>query len=325
MRITIALCLILACVVDMPLASAGKLSRARDEVRGSSKSKDDDEDDDKKTSSSSSGKLSKARDEVRSPSHPSGGRGGSYHHPPKQSSTAGFFGFFSFSDPAPRETVYVVSEPAQVIEYSGTPVIYQDPYMPALCDDYQLMFPPHPYADGAEGFMKQLTPNIHTSWLGRAQVELGDDFDGLHRTGVALNLEHINRFGFDFDWNTFNEDLDGGGHDELHLGELDVLYRIVEGESALVRVGIGTAWLGDTHDTDFGINFTVKGDLAPVKPFILSTEFDIGTIGGAEHLHLSGSIGAMIYERCEFYGGYDYHRIGDVELDGPLLGLRIWF
>ena len=30
-------------------------------------------------------------------------------------------------------------------------------------------------------------------------------------------------------------------------------------------------------------------------------------------------------DRFELFGGYDYRRIGNIELKGPMAGLQIWF
>ena len=71
-------------------------------------------------------------------------------------------------------------------------------------------------------------------------------------------------------------------------------------------------------------NFTLRGDFAPCRPVVLSGEIDLGRLGDAEHLHLAGTAGVML-DRFEVYGGYDYRRIGDVELQGPMIGLRLWW
>jgi hypothetical protein len=167
-------------------------------------------------------------------------------------------------------------------------------------------------------------PGEGQSWSGRVGVEHGSDFADIDRTGFSFLLESESGLGIDFDWDSYAEDLAGGGHDELHVGEVDLLYRFVENEQLLFRAGLGVAWLGDAYDTNAGINFTLKADFAPCDPFVLSGELDLGTLGDAEHLHAAGTVGMMIH-RCEVYGGYDYRRIGDVEIQGPMIGLRVWF
>lgn len=218
----------------------------------------------------------------------------------------------------------MISEPSEVILHPGSPLIQDQVIAPTVYETYQRRFASYPYALGCDGFQFETTGDCGGTWAGRVQVEIGSDFDGLDRTGVGFLIESIGGFGFDFDWDSFTEDLPGGGHDELHLAEFNFLYRVVQTDRSLVRVGIGPAWLGDSYDTDFGINFTLRGDFAPADPWILSGELDLGTLGDAQHVHATGTIGVML-NRCELFGGYDYRRIGDAELQGPMMGLRIWF
>ncbi len=40
--------------------------------------------------------------------------------------------------------------------------------------------------------------------------------------------------------------------------------------------------------------------------------------------HGAASLGVM-WKRVEFFSGYDYRKIGPVELEGPLFGARVWW
>jgi hypothetical protein len=33
----------------------------------------------------------------------------------------------------------------------------------------------------------------------------------------------------------------------------------------------------------------------------------------------------LIHRHWELFGGYDFYRIGAVDLQGPMAGLRLWF
>ncbi|WP_425395984.1 hypothetical protein [Aeoliella sp.] len=336
MRATVALCLV-CLVVTGSTATAGTLSRARKQVRREApKSKSHDDDDDDRPS----GSLSKARKAVRSDSrresrrrdddhhHHGGGGGGHYHRPPRFAPSCGPAGFFSFHtcSPPPVVETYVVEEPVYVTQPTvvDPAPVYVDSVGPTLSQQFCQHLAPYPYAMGAEGFMITTTPDCWNTFSGRVQVEGGSDFDAIDRTGLSFMIEGEGGFGLDFDWDSYSEDLPGGGHDEVHVGEIDVLYRFAESDQALLRAGLGAAWFGDRYDTDFGINFTLKADFAPCDPFVFSGELDLGTLGDAEHLHMAGTAGVML-NRCELYGGYDYRRIGDVEIQGPMVGLRFWF
>jgi hypothetical protein len=325
MRAAIAL-LLVVCLSITPSVSAGKLSRARSAARNQAPREEPEHEDD------DAGKLLQARREVRgAESHGEGGEdhrhGGSYHRPPRRSHGGGTFGFFAFDHCQPCCPPPVVG----VVEthvYSPAPVVvapaYVEPVQPTFADSFARQFAPYPYANDCGGLMVTGSPGFGKAWLGRVQFELGSDFDGLNRNAAGFLLEGGGGFGFDFHWDSLAEDLPGSGHDELHLGELDVLYRFAESDQSLMRVGLGTVWLGDRYDTDFGVNFTLKADFAPADPIVLSGELDLGTLGDAQHLHAAGTVGVML-NRCEVYGGYDYRRIGDVEIEGPMVGMRIWF
>lgn len=185
-----------------------------------------------------------------------------------------------------------------------------------------LRFQEFPYADGSPGYMaRRKSPK---RWSARTTLEFGKDSHGLERTGLGLLLEHQAGPGIDFQWNSYREDLGSGFTDELHFSDINVLYRVAESEHYLVRAGLGVNILGDAWGTDTGINFTSRLDLFPVRPLAVTTEFDMGTIGDTETIHGAARVGLML-DRFELFGGYDYRRIGNIELKGPMAGLQIWF
>jgi hypothetical protein len=318
MRAPTIVCLLLATNLLMTNTSAGSLSRAREQVREDSSSHEQEE------SGSDSGTLDDARGEVRRDSehhHDSDHHGG--HHHDHHSHSGLSLGFFSFGgcDPYYPPPVYLESAPPV---YVGAPQpIYDPPIYPSAATSLVSSFPEYPYADGLGGAMVTDGSSFGKEWSGQVQFEFGSG-DDVDRSGGAFLLEGVHGFGIDVDWDSYREDLPGGGQDELHIGEFNLLYRIAESEHSLIRVGVGVAWLGDRFDTDYGVNFSIKADYMPRRPLVFSGELDLGTIGDAETLHAAGTVGVML-QRCELYGGYDYRRIGDVELVGPMMGLRVWF
>lgn len=349
-------CLCLACLLG-GVAHAGKLSRVRDQVRPpkakAPAATSSASDDSPREQSQPQGKLASARKQVRPPK-PSGGanrsganrrnanrrnasRGGSYHRPPRRSHGGGSIGFFAFDtrrpcSPPPCQVVetHVYHQPV-VTTYSAEPVYVTPPapapVYPSPVERLVRQFAPYPYAEGCAGCMLTTDGNSAShwpkDWAGQVQVELGSDFDGVDRTGGAFLIEGSGGLGLDFSWDSYREEYQGS-YDELHIGDANLLYRIAESDHALLRLGVGAAWFGDAYDTDFGVNFTLRGDLMPADPLVFSGELDLGTLGDAQHLHAAGSVGVML-GRAEVYGGYDYRRIGDVEIEGPMVGLRVWF
>jgi len=116
----------------------------------------------------------------------------------------------------------------------------------------------------------------------------------------------------------------GGGTDDLVVGDVNLVYRFAQSELACLRSGLGFRMLADCHRSDFGFNFTYGGDVFPVRPLVLSGLVDLGNLGSAFVVHGRASAG-VVYSGWEFFLGYDFLRIGTVNLQGPMLGVRLWF
>jgi hypothetical protein len=187
-------------------------------------------------------------------------------------------------------------------------------------------FAPFPYADGTPGIV------VPTGWMNttpfpfsaRLAIEYGNDFDTLDRVGGTALVESSSGFGFDVSANLYSEDFVLDGRDRLGVGDANLLLRVIQTERTIWRLGIGANWLADSIDEETGINFTLRTDFFPVKPFILSGEMDVGKIGSADTFHGRASAGINI-EQTEFFIGYDYRSIGDADLEGPMLGLQFWY
>ena len=51
---------------------------------------------------------------------------------------------------------------------------------------------------------------------------------------------------------------------------------------------------------------------------------DAGNAGHAGLFRVRGTAG-VLYRGLEVFAGYDYLNIGGVDLQGPLVGLRLWY
>ncbi|MEX2185401.1 MAG: hypothetical protein WD875_01350 [Pirellulales bacterium] len=141
--------------------------------------------------------------------------------------------------------------------------------------------------------------------------------------GSAL-VEWRTGLGFDASSHVYREDLATGGRDQLGVGDVNLLWRMVETERTVWRLGVGMNWLADSIDDTGGVNLTLRTDFFPVKPLILSGEIDYGTLGHASTFHGRASAGFNI-DQTEFFVGYDYRSIGSVELEGPMLDVQFWY
>ncbi len=167
-------------------------------------------------------------------------------------------------------------------------------------------------------------PDLLKWWSLRASVEDGNDFRGMNRANARLVFDTTSRFGFVTNWNVLTEQLDGGGTDSGVLGDTDLTFRFAQCDWMQMYAGVGLRVLTDRYDTQFGFNFLYGADIFPVKPLILSTSLDIGNLSDNLFLHGRGTLGAN-YKNWEVFGGYDFMRMGSVNIQGALVGVRVWF
>ncbi len=195
-----------------------------------------------------------------------------------------------------------------------------------LGDSYRApgFFPPHPYEESAGNLViadepyKPLRP-----WSAQVSFAYGNDFDGLARYGGQALVSTTQRVDFDTEWNWYVENQPGGA-DSIHTGDANMMFRCAQSERVQLRIGLGLNWLVDQHDQDVGVNFTYGAQVFPIKPVVLTSELDWGTLGNAPLFHVRATAGA-VFHGCELFAGYDFRKIGQADLQGPMLGLRYHF
>jgi len=184
-------------------------------------------------------------------------------------------------------------------------------------------FPPAPYSGTPGHLAVYSSADDLRTWGGSVSAAYGTDFKDLDWSSVRLRLDTSSRLGLDTEWHQWVEQVPGG-HDSLATGDFNLAFRFAQSDHMEFHTGIGINWLADSDQGDVGFNFTYGFDWFPVKPWTVSTTFDMGSLNDAGFFH--GRVGlGVVWGRCEFFSGYDYHRIGAVTLDGLLVGLRLWF
>jgi hypothetical protein len=200
-------------------------------------------------------------------------------------------------------------------------------------------FPRFPYADGYSGYVRvdheliTLQPDLPALppyfadtklWSCQFSVEGGSDFDGLTRTGAHVLLDTSYHVGGCFNFNQYKEKLVGGKTDELFVGDANLFISLIRSRRLTDRCGIGLRFMTDERDTDYGVNILYGVDFFPAKPLVVSLAVDGGTLGDTGVIHFRGSMG-LCFRHHEIWVGYDCLRIGDVNLQGPFWGWRLWF
>ena len=221
----------------------------------------------------------------------------------------------------------------------------------AVKDDYGIdgYFPRFPYAGQVPGYMtgfdrpgdspvfEQWQPEDYPEmtdfdcwlvkprrWSGRVRVDYGEESADLSRIGGHLLLSMASRWGFDAEMVRFEENLPGGGVDELWLGDGNLIFRFAQSEHMQWRSGLGFNWLDDPVRTDYGFNFTYGLDWFPRQPWILSATLDWGTLGSAELFHFRTTAGVTLFG-IESYIGYEYYDLDAACTNSLIAGVRVWF
>jgi len=197
----------------------------------------------------------------------------------------------------------------------------------AVGDDLSVegFFPRFPYEGHWPGYMRIGVPSTAgRRFAGRFRVDYADNFDDLERIGGHLLVSTSSRLGLDTELSRFEESLHGGAHDQLWLGDCNVVFRFAQSPRSQWRAGIGFNWLDDPIDTNFGFNFTYAFDFFPRRPWVLSTELDWGTLGEAELFHFRSTAGVVLWS-LESYVGYEYWDIDRSQTSALVAGVQMWF
>lgn len=187
-------------------------------------------------------------------------------------------------------------------------------------------FTAYPYENGHPGNMDDYS-NVDVrqrTTSKRVWIEYGTDYDDIDLVGGGLILENHYRWGLDASWRTYFEDLGPAGHDDLSIGDVGAFFRILQGNNASVRLGFSVPWVYYDGDLDGGASFTLGSDYFPLRPWILSTEADLGVVGHASLVHLRATLGFEI-RHAELYTGVDYLSLDGEDLTAMVFGVRGWW
>ncbi|MFN0018457.1 MAG: hypothetical protein ACKVP0_09375 [Pirellulaceae bacterium] len=198
---------------------------------------------------------------------------------------------------------------------------------PALVGDSYLdkgYFPRYPYKERG-GYMWIGDPIPDTYIVGvRARSDFGTNFGRIDWVGGNVLVESTMRLGVESDFRVLQESGPGAGLDSATLGDANLFFRFAQSDQFQARAGLGLNYLSDPADTNFGGNFTYAVDWYPVKPVIVSAEFDLGWLGHESLFHFRVTEGVN-WKYGEAYVGYDYFDIGNFQVGGMVAGVRLWF
>jgi hypothetical protein len=167
-------------------------------------------------------------------------------------------------------------------------------------------------------------PNFAKPWSLLMQIEDGSDFDGLNRIGTRIAFDTSTRFGLRTNWDWYQESLGNGRSDQTFMEDSELTYRFAQADWIRMYAGVGFRSMNDSQTDRWGFNFAYGTDIFPVWPLVVSTSFDLGDLGDAFEVDARASAG-WAWRNGEIFLGYDFRRIGSVNLQGMLGGVRLWF
>ena len=308
---------------------AGKLQKAKDQVRGSS---------------SGSGKSSKSSKSSRCGSSSSSSSSDSSQPP------------YDANQACPPDNPFC-EDPVgdDDFEWMYMALFWHGPHVLIEGDDdYDCFgyFLRAPYWDGGEGYMAMASRGpgpqieVETTQDGdyligpstvtrtvparsrsaalRLTAEYGHDFENIHKpSGYAL-LSTRWRLGLESGWTYFREQSENQAiADQLYIGDINLIHRFAQNENIQMRSGAGLRLMPGENRVDLGFNFTYGMDIYPTNPLVFSASVDIGNLGMAFLLHGRAHLG-VVFWGLEIFAGWDGWLIGEVAIGGLSGGLRVW-
>lgn len=189
----------------------------------------------------------------------------------------------------------------------------------------------HPYEEGTPGYVlrgslgvgDRLPGRLHS---GQFALEGGQSGPSQGRARLALRFAFW-RLGFD---TSLDAHFTGSGTQDkplrtaLVMGSTNGLIAPVLHPRLMWWIGGGINYAAQPSGVGVGPNLTSTIDVFLRRPLVMSARGDVGTVDGQPTVGGRGSIGFML-KSFELYAGYEARRLGDLLLQGPMVGARAWF
>ncbi|MDG1873228.1 MAG: hypothetical protein P8J27_04915 [Mariniblastus sp.] len=152
---------------------------------------------------------------------------------------------------------------------------------------------------------------------------LGSSFDGITTGGMGARLQASGGPGLEATVMMLRES-DGGYRDHLYIGDVNLIYEILNRPNVRGRIGLGVNWLNDAWGPEAGFNLTGGFDLRITRHLMLALEGDFGNLGDADFAHLRAAF-VRRFESVELMLGVDCFNIGGAEVNSVFTGVQFRF
>ena len=161
------------------------------------------------------------------------------------------------------------------------------------------------------------------TWSGRLSSTYGYDFDDITQGCFGLLLQSPGGFGLDTSVMMFREN-GATFRDHLWMGDVNLVYEVINSGDFRARMGVGINWLGDQYGGESGFNLTTGFDWQLSPKWILTGETDFGNLGDSDLFRGELSIGRQ-FGNAEWATGYRHTDIGGISLGSVFTGFRFRF
>ena len=158
----------------------------------------------------------------------------------------------------------------------------------------------------------------------RIQLDYADNFRAQQKISTHFIFESRNRWGVEASFDYLRESVTVGQHEQLWIGDVNVVWRFAQMEKAQMRVGLGMNWQRAAAGTENGINFTYGGDFYLSEPQVISANLDWGRLGSAGLFRMRTTYGRQI-GRAKVYVGHEYLSIGPFKKHFLITGMSFDF
>jgi len=287
-----------------PAAADGKLSRAREETRGSGGDSN-----------------SRSRDSRKEPEHHHHRRAHSHHSDSSHDQSLG---------DAVVCAIFPCSGDSSETYYEA------DTYVVAGPPEPQRTYASYPYANASSPYLLEPVLEVaststtldaqllaeHTPgrpWAGQVSLDAGF-MSGIGQNSLDLRVLMPGRF----ELSARNTLLwEPAARDYSLLGSAVVGLRFLQTPAALMRLTAGLSYFGHLLHAEPGAELGMGMDLFLGRPWILSASASAALIGQTVVPQARIQLG-YLFGRSEVFFGYQYLQVGSVSLSTPLLGTRIW-
>ena len=215
---------------------------------------------------------------------------------------------------------YPYHRPGRAYARVSRPIPPPEPTPPAEGGDDLAEPPPSRLFDDEVRYQK-VKPDISV----RPGYTFERDSDDILAHRAELMVRTNGRWNLDFEVTDYAEDVPGGT-DHMQMYNWHVTYSFAVSPRVHFAAGAGGRNLRWEDGAGAGgLDLRYEAEFFPRKPFHFQLIAEGGWVDGEGAWELEGRAGVFVYKRLETFVGWRHFEIVDEALNGPVVGLSLWF